>query len=264
MKTALLAGALMFGTTGAVWAVGGLVDVKLFDRVENRILEVYHHEGRCYVAGKSGSEYQISIRNGTGRDVLAVVSVDGVNAVTGETARWGQSGYVLGPAAHYEIRGWRKSLERTAAFYFSERGESYAARTGRPENAGVIGVAVFRSRRDATVGITQDLRGRNGTAEGEPPRAAEKQVQNAAAADRGLAVPPAPRTPDPGLGTGHGKSERSLVRYANFERASATPDEIVTIYYDSYRNLVAQGVIPAPTRIARPMPFPGQFVPDPN
>ena len=65
------------------------------------------------------------------------------------------------------------------------------------------------------------------------------------------------------LGTGHGRNETSVVRYTNFERASATPDEVITIYYDSYRNLVAQGVIREP-RIARPNPFPHQFVPDPR
>ena len=32
----------------------------------------------------------------------------------------------------------------------------------------------------------------------------------------------------------------------------------------SYRNLVAQGVIRDNTRLARPNPFPNQFVPDPR
>jgi hypothetical protein len=74
---------------------------------------------------------------------------------------------------------------------------------------------------------------------------------------------PAPQVVEKSLGTGHGASENSPVRYTNFERASATPDEIITIHYDSYRNLLALGVIKAPA-IARPTPFPGQFVPDPR
>jgi hypothetical protein len=69
------------------------------------------------------------------------------------------------------------------------------------------------------------------------------------------------------LGTGHGRSETSVVTYTEFERASATPAEIITIYYDSHRNLVAQGVIPAQS-LARPdpvpQPFPARFVPDPR
>jgi hypothetical protein len=66
------------------------------------------------------------------------------------------------------------------------------------------------------------------------------------------------------LGTGHGEREGSRVEYTNFRRASDTPAEVVTIYYDSHANLVARGVIP--TRRARepqPNPFPGRFVPDP-
>jgi hypothetical protein len=66
------------------------------------------------------------------------------------------------------------------------------------------------------------------------------------------------------LGTGHGQSVTSSVRYTDFERASPTPDEVITIYYDSYRNLVAQGVLRDTPRIARPSPFPGQFVADPR
>ncbi len=38
----------------------------------------------------------------------------------------------------------------------------------------------------------------------------------------------------------------------------------MTIFYDSYRNLVAQGVIRATMRLARPNAFPQQFVPDPR
>jgi hypothetical protein len=51
------------------------------------------------------------------------------------------------------------------------------------------------------------------------------------------------------------------VRYVDFERATSFPAETITLYYDSYPNLVAQGVI-AGTRERRPEPFPG-FVPDP-
>ena len=69
----------------------------------------------------------------TGERILAVTSVDGVNAVSGETASPEQSGYVIDAWGSVEITGWRKSLDRTAAFYFTDLGDSYAARTGRPE-----------------------------------------------------------------------------------------------------------------------------------
>ena len=109
-------------------------------------MPVYRHHGRRYVEGQPGNEYAVRIRNCTDQRLLAVLSVDGVNAVTGETASPDQSGYVIEPGGYVTVQGWRKDLNRTAAFYFSDPGDSYAARTGRPNDLGVIGVALFRER----------------------------------------------------------------------------------------------------------------------
>ena len=48
----------------------------------------------------------------------------------------------------------------------------------------------------------------------------------------------------------------------DFERATTNPVETITIYYDSYRNLVARGILQQPVAPRDPQPFPG-FVPDP-
>jgi hypothetical protein len=65
------------------------------------------------------------------------------------------------------------------------------------------------------------------------------------------------------LGTGHGRHETSPAHYVNFERATSTPAEVISLYYDSRANLVASGVIRDPIPVAPyPRPFPG-FVPDP-
>ena len=71
-----------------------------------------------------------------------MTAVDGINVISGETGAWGQSGYVFGPGESYEIAGWRKSDAEIAAFNFTAAGNSYAERTGRPANVGVIGVAL--------------------------------------------------------------------------------------------------------------------------
>src|SRR6187455_3352399 len=117
-------------------AVGRFADLNVYDRTEGRRLQVYWHEGRAYVVGRPGNEYQVSVRNRRGEDLLAVMSVDGVNVVNGETASPKQSGYVLSPWERLDVRGWRKSLQETAAFYFTSLGDSYAGRTGRPANVG--------------------------------------------------------------------------------------------------------------------------------
>ena len=77
------------------------------------------------------------------------------------------------------------------------------------------------------------------------------------------AARPMPK-PEESLGTGHGERESSYASYTTFERESSRPSEVDSVWYDSYRNLVARGVIPTPRPIAvEPQPFPNQFVPDP-
>jgi hypothetical protein len=271
VKRALIAAALLWGMTGEALAVGSIADVTVYDRTENLTLPVYYHDGRYYIAGKPGNEYQINIRNNQPGEILGVIAVDGVNAVSGETANWNQTGYVLSSYTSFGVKGWRKSLQRTAAFFFTELDNSYAARTGRPDNVGVIGVAVFRKKSEPAVGISGFFERKRRATAGDAP-ASEAQntgkdegapdARAEAAAPRGAIVSPQPAPQK--LGTGHGQTETSVVRHTNFERASNMPDEVITIYYDSYRNLVAQGVIRDHTRIARPNPFPHQFVPDPR
>jgi hypothetical protein len=275
VKKVLIAAALMLGIAGQALAVGGIADISVYDRTENRTLPVYFHEGRYYVAGKPGNEYQVNIRNNQPGEILGVIAVDGINAVSGETAGWSQTGYVLTPYTSFGVKGWRKSLQRTAAFFFTELDNSYAARSERPDNVGVIGVAVFRKKAEPPVGISRRPeyleRRRQASADeaqsaNEGKNTGKDEIAQGARTDVDASrVAPAAPQPEPRkLGTGHGQSETSVVRYADFERASSTPDEVITIYYDSYRNLVAQGVIRDNPRIARPNPFPSQFVPDPR
>ncbi len=232
---------------GHACAVGSLTDLSVYDRTDAKQLRVHWHRGKAYVVGKPGNEYQVALRNRAREDVLAIVSVDGVNVISGETADPAQSGYVLTSGRALDIRGWRKSLAETAAFYFTPLPDSYAARTGRPDNVGVIGIALFRRKpSEPAAPVAQAA-----------PRA-EARSQAGAGAD---AAKPAAEAQ---LGTGHGRRENSQAHYVGFERASSAPAEVVTLYYDSYPNLVARGVIPEPVPVVPlPRPFPG-FVPDPR
>ena len=231
------------------------LDIRIYDRTAGEVLPVYWHDGERHVAGEPGHEYEIQLENRGGGRVLAVTSVDGVNVITGQTAALLGSGYVLDPWSRVGIDGWRKSMEQVAAFYFTALPDSYAARTGRPENVGVIGVALFREvERQAYLDEAEARRA-------EVPAPAAAAAESNAAQDAGGVGKMNSR-----LGTGHGRRVDSGARYTEFERASDTPDEVIRIYYDSRRNLVARGIIPPPPhRMAerRPDPFPAGFVPDP-
>jgi hypothetical protein len=226
-------------------AHGGLADLSVYDRAEGRWLPVYWHEGRAYVVGKAGNEYQIRLRNRLREELLAVVSVDGVNVITGQTANPSQSGYVIAPRGTLDMNGWRKSLSQTAAFYFTALPDSYAARTGRPDDVGVIGIALFRKKHEPQPIAPIAPQGRS---ESGAPAASASRAQER----------------DSRLGTGHGRHETSYATHVTFERATSAPAEIITLHYDSHANLVARGVIREPIHVApTPRPFPG-FVPDPR
>ncbi len=256
MKRNTLTVILMALASQQAFAIGRLASIDLYDRTEQRALPIYWHQGNAYVVGSPGNEYQITLRNAAGVDVLAVVSVDGVNVVSGETASPQQSGYVIDRWQQMEIAGWRKSLSRTAAFYFTSLGDSYAARTGRPNHVGVIGAALYRRKPDAVSRAPESLAP---LASGAPRDRAESSAQAAPSIRENKSL--GDRRADT-LGTGHGRDESSPARYTSFERATSSPEEVIRIYYDSHANLVARGVIPSqPWR--DPQPFPGRFVPDP-
>jgi hypothetical protein len=289
-RSLLLAG-LVLGLAGCslppdAAAVGRAVSVEIVDRDTGQVLEVYQHAGRSYVAGRPGARYAIRISNRSGARVLAVTAVDGINILTGKTAAWGQSGYVFEPWQTYEVTGWRKSDSQVAAFEFTSLPDSYAARTGRPLDVGVIGVAVFRERmrpvwrdkeRDQRPLGSLDERERRLA---EPRSEAAADAAGQSGADRADSAAPATRAaPAPSaeaklaaqpdrLGTGHGQREDSWVTSTQFERVSSTPDEIVSVQYDRYENLLAAGIVARVPPVARPRPFPGSresygYVPDP-
>src|SRR5690349_8610226 len=252
MKTLrILAAATLAALSLGAHAVGRLADITIHDRSTGRDLPVHWHEGRAYVVGKPGNEYEIRVANRAGEDLLAVMSVDGVNVLNGETATPDGGGYVFSSWEQNTIRGWRKSMKDIAAFYFTSLGDSYAARTGRPDNVGVIGVALFQRK------YRDESRERHE----ESKKLLQAPAPAGAAADNATRVQTAP-APEAPLGTGHGRREHAPTRWVDFDRR-AEPAETIAIYYDSYRNLVAQGVLRS-YAVRDPNPFPNRFVPDPR
>ncbi|HMD72377.1 MAG TPA: hypothetical protein VKG05_00810 [Steroidobacteraceae bacterium] len=244
-----------------------LADVSIIDRETGVTLTPHYYRGEYWVAGNPGARYAIEIRNRLAERVLAVTSVDGVNVVSGEDAAWNQPGYVFNPGERYEVTGWRKSDAEVAAFTFTDASNSYAERTGRPANVGVIGVAIFRERQPEPLYSWPRIGGQ--LPYREAPVAGSAQSPADAAASASTAAPNALRAPMPSekLGTGHGEREYSSVQRTDFVRLRPQPEEIIRIRYDSLENLVAMGIIAHRGVEPRPSPFPGSpasgYVPDP-
>jgi hypothetical protein len=257
----VLAAVILAALNLSAHAVGRFADISLYDRIAGRELPVHWHEGQAYVVGQPGNEYQIVFRNRAHEDLLGVVSVDGVNVLSGESAHTQQSGYVVGRREKLDIRGWRKSMDEIAAFYFTSLGDSYAARTGRPDNVGVIGVALYKRKPSYVPPIAMQAAPEpySNAAPKREPRDAPASAPAPAASESFSSSGRLYADPSSPLGTGHGRREESQARFVNFERATSVPIETILIRYDSYPNLVARGIIVAERT---PQAFPG-FVPDP-
>jgi hypothetical protein len=239
------------------------LDLQLVDRDSGVLLTQYASRGRRFSPGAPGACYAIRLSNRGGERLLVVLSVDGVNAITGDTAAWNQSGYVLDPGDSVDITGWRKSDQHIAAFEFTSLGDSYAARTGRAANVGVVGAAVFR---EAVPRQVMSESPAVSPLSAQAPAPSLMNRLNDASAD---AVPRArsgvERAAPAKLGTGHGASEWAPIQHTAFERRTSRPDQVLEIHYDSQANLMAAGIVPRPMA-SLPRPFPnsgGGYVPDP-
>lgn len=240
---------------------GPLVDVGVVDRDTGEWLAQHPHRGDLWVAGTPGNRYSVRLTNTTGERVLVVLSVDGINAITGQTANPSQAGYVLEAWQTTEVTGWRKSMSDVAQFVFTDLGDSYAARTGRPRNVGVIGIAAFRE----APAYRYPQYTPPAIARGSMEKRAEAEAAAPAGASRGIAANDAAQQQS--IGTGHGGRERAPTSRTGFDRATRQPEQVSEVRYDEYRRLVALGVVPrrlGPTRRdERPRAFPNGFVADP-
>jgi hypothetical protein len=214
----------------------GGMRVSLEVLVGGRPLRTVEHEGKTYLpVPRLGAEYELRVRNHGPRRVTAVVSVDGLLVINGKPASESHPGYIVAPRSSVVIKGWRRDVDKVAAFSFEERENSYAARVGRPENVGVIGLVAF-----------EEMTGR------PPPLPGRKDLACSAKGTAGEVG---------GTGTGYGRDVDSRVVYVPFVRSANR--RTVTLYYDTAEALRRAGV---PVGPAGPVPFPGDtgFVPPPG
>ena len=67
-------------------SAGAPVEMSIVDRESGQVLKTYRQGGRLFVAGRPGSRYSLRVHNATAERVMVVMSVDGVNIITGQTA----------------------------------------------------------------------------------------------------------------------------------------------------------------------------------
>ena len=214
--------------------------VEIVDQ-DGRVVSTYQRGNRIYALGAEGRRYSIRVTNPTGRPIEAVISVDGLDVIDGESADYKKKrGYILAAHSNLEIEGWRVSAGEVAAFRFSSVSNSYAGRKGKARNIGVIGVAIFESKRrpviprrgrwlhdysEPNVSERSSYGRREAKAEDSSPGRSAPASESHKAQKRA------------GLGTEFGERRRSTVRFTSFERATKNPTAITVIRYNDARGL---------------------------
>jgi hypothetical protein len=266
-----------------------LIQVKVL--VNGKFIQEYHKDQQIFVEGRKGSNFELSLKNLTCRRILVHPTVDGLSAMTGEEASRNDHshGYVLGPYQDATIPGWRLDNDSVAQFFFAGEGKSYAEKTGRPLNKGVIAAAVWEEKHVnygwymsdpkwvlEPLEVKWGLRGSHdynphGVTTGDiMPETNTVYSCNVSKGDvektRGTLGPHQNRlysdfTPQQNLGTGFGRKADHQVYNTHFTPERDEPNGIAVIYYDDFRGLGKRGIrvrrsAVKDRRVSMPNPFP--------
>jgi hypothetical protein len=250
----LLAGAALCGPAlahprGLIETPAALVAVSVeLDGQPTPLFPAPDGSGRYYVEARQGSRYSVALANRTGERVGVVLTVDGLNAISGERDAGRGRMYVLDPWQRTTVQGWRTSLREVRQFTFVDERSSYAARSGKAnEKMGWIEVAAYRERRPYVLSAPRSV----------PPRPEPYEVESEAAAkNEAPAQSPARDSAEaasPSVlggararsypGTGWGPRAHDPVVLVSFD-PEREPSERVTLRYEYRPALVALGVLP--------------------
>lgn len=261
--------------------IGEKVKLTVIDTQYNKPLPIYLFNNQYWIAGTPNKAYIMElISTLKKRRALATVSVDGINVITGEDANVLQRGYILSPNKRYKIAGWRKNIHEVATFKFVYPQYSYADQVGRSNNLGIIGMAVFSEHYPSHQLDMPDIQAESDTKHTHKHKYANnlnnlKDVNTQNTQNN-------PQTmrfeTKQGLGTQHGEIKLDQSSMSSFKRSSESPNELISLRYDTVDGLVSRGVLrwvpqpaniqPYSTKPLKPISFPKYeknkgYVPDP-
>lgn len=229
----------------------------------------YIKDSLVYVEGRVGTEYAVEIKNNQRKRILAVVSVDGLNVISGEKASYNGQGYIIEGFSSIKIKGWRKSMDNVAQFVFSNKDDSYSKLMEKGESdLGVIGVAIFEEKEKETIVYREIIEKHypltpinpypsypitwyaTCEATGSCQTTNLNQVNCSASSISKNEI----------IGTGWGNEVKSSVINSSFDRRSDSPDEIFSIFYGTRGFLESKGIdFAEKIDVISPNPFPGEF-----
>ena len=129
--------------------------------VNGRPTREYSHKGNSFIEARHGTNYSVKIKNDNGWRVMAVISVDGLDVITGKPAEKSNKGYIVDSYKSIEIKGYRVTDDSSAAFVFTNKDDKrvyVAQQKGDKRNSGVIGVRVFREKEAPIVKVIEKIK----------------------------------------------------------------------------------------------------------
>ncbi len=119
-------------------------NVSMHVQVNGRACKEYTHNGMSLIEARSGTNYTVKIKNDNPYRIMTVVSVDGLDVISGKTAAESDTGYIIDAHGTLDVKGYRISDKDCASFIFTSKGKSYVQQTkGDATNCGVIGLRAF-------------------------------------------------------------------------------------------------------------------------
>ena len=122
-------------------------NVSMHVQVNGRACKEYSHKGMSFIEARSGTNYTVKIKNDNPYRVMAVLSVDGLDVVTGKPAEETNTGYIIDAYSSLDVKGYRISDDNSASFIFTSKGKSYVQQAkSNATNAGVIGLRTYKEK----------------------------------------------------------------------------------------------------------------------
>lgn len=227
--------------------------------VNNKPVDTYYHNNQTYIEGRKGSSYVIRIKNLRSDRKKIVVSVDGLNVISGDND-W-TKGYVIGGHEIIDIPGWLKNDQQAAKFVFSDVKKSYNQHnlSGNVNNVGVIGVLVYDEQPvNQYIPLSGQYRafGEGGSSDGIGSFSGILRSSGS--------VNNINQLEQQSVGTGWGKATDFKTTSVSFN-ANSYQSQTVTIFYDSRKGLESRGIVLNRVK-NNPNPFPGYagYCPEPH
>ena len=102
--------------------------------VNGKPVREYNYDQKTFLEGRPGSQYSLKLKNNSGKRVIAVISVDGLNVITGEPEDGDGAGYIVERYSSVDIKGFRHDMNSVGAFKFCEKSKSYCNSTKETKN----------------------------------------------------------------------------------------------------------------------------------